>query len=68
MPSPPEDLSTPAAADPFGFRQFDTDDEGEDVRYAAVGQLSAPFTGAKADGIQFASGRVSRRHARSRPW
>ncbi|MDT0440363.1 MULTISPECIES: hypothetical protein [Streptomyces] len=33
-----------AAADPFGFRQFDTDDdEGEDVRYAVVGQLSVTY-------------------------
>lgn len=29
-----------AAADPWGYRQFDTDDEGQDVRYAVVGQLS----------------------------
>ncbi|MGV9885214.1 hypothetical protein [Streptomyces sp. NPDC003006] len=38
------DILTAAAADPWGFRQFDTDDdEGEDVRYAAVGQLSVTF-------------------------
>lgn len=38
------DILTAAAADPFGFRQFDIDDdEGEDVRYAAVGQLSVTF-------------------------
>ncbi|MEU7649233.1 hypothetical protein [Streptomyces huasconensis] len=38
------DILVAAAADPWGFRQFDTDDdEGEDVRYAAVGQLSVTF-------------------------
>ncbi|MFD5372691.1 hypothetical protein [Streptomyces sp. NPDC127103] len=38
------DILAAAADDPFGFRQFDTDDdEGEDVRYAAVGQLSVTF-------------------------
>ncbi|MCA1222243.1 hypothetical protein [Streptomyces sp. 8L] len=38
------DILAAAAADPWGFRQFDTDDdEGEDVRYAAVGQLSLTF-------------------------
>ncbi|MFF5639839.1 hypothetical protein [Streptomyces sp. NPDC012825] len=38
------DILAAAAGDPFGFRQFDTDDdEGEDVRYAAVGQLSLTF-------------------------
>ncbi|MFF4557912.1 hypothetical protein [Streptomyces sp. NPDC001422] len=38
------DILTAAAADPWSFRQFDTDDdEGEDVRYAAVGQLSVTF-------------------------
>ncbi|MFZ3491672.1 hypothetical protein ACODT5_00265 [Streptomyces sp. 5.8] len=38
------DILAAAAADPWGFRQFDTDDEeGEDVRYAAVGQLSVTF-------------------------
>ncbi|MEV6190313.1 hypothetical protein [Streptomyces albidoflavus] len=38
------DILAAAAGDPFGFRQFDTDDdEGEDVRYAAVGQLSVTF-------------------------
>ncbi|MGK5548476.1 hypothetical protein ACSNOH_27655 [Streptomyces sp. URMC 127] len=35
------DILAALAADPWGFGQFDTDDdEGEDVRYAAVGQLS----------------------------
>ncbi|WPO76699.1 hypothetical protein [Streptomyces sp. KN37] len=34
------DILAAAAADPWGFGQFETDDdEGEDVRYAAVGQL-----------------------------
>ncbi|MBZ6093591.1 hypothetical protein KVH02_35715 [Streptomyces olivaceus] len=37
------DILAAAADDPFGFRQFDTDDEGEDVRYAAVGQLSVTY-------------------------
>lgn len=38
------DILAAAAADPWGFRQFDTeDDEGEDVRYAAVGQLSLTY-------------------------
>ncbi|MFE6335888.1 hypothetical protein ACFVP3_37215 [Streptomyces sp. NPDC057806] len=38
------DILAAAAADPWGFRQFDTDDEeGEDVRYAAVGQLSVTY-------------------------
>ncbi|WP_299542470.1 hypothetical protein [uncultured Streptomyces sp.] len=38
------DILTAAAADPWGFRQFDADDEeGEDVRYAAVGQLSVTY-------------------------
>ncbi len=38
------DILAAAAADPFGFPQFDiSDDEGADVRYAAVGQLSITF-------------------------
>ncbi|MFZ3562699.1 hypothetical protein ACOKM5_42970 [Streptomyces sp. BH097] len=38
------DILAAAAADPWGFRQFDTgDQEGEDVRYAAVGQLSLTY-------------------------
>ncbi|MFE9334828.1 hypothetical protein [Streptomyces sp. NPDC006925] len=37
------DILAAAAADPWGFGQFDTDDEGEDVRYAAVGQLSVTY-------------------------
>ncbi|MEU2963263.1 hypothetical protein [Streptomyces albidoflavus] len=38
------DILAAAAADPFGFPQFDTsDDEGADVRYAAVGQLSVTY-------------------------
>ncbi|MER5887016.1 hypothetical protein ABT160_24595 [Streptomyces sp. NPDC001941] len=33
-----------AAADPFGFQPFNTDDpEGEDVRHAFVGQLSLTY-------------------------
>ncbi|MFF8619240.1 hypothetical protein [Streptomyces sp. NPDC015350] len=38
------DILAAAAADPWGFRQFDTeDDEGQDVRYAAVGQLPVTY-------------------------
>ncbi|MET9566258.1 hypothetical protein [Streptomyces tauricus] len=38
------DILAVAAADPWGFRQFDTDDdEGEDVRYAAVRQFSVTY-------------------------
>ncbi|MFD4116894.1 hypothetical protein ACFWSJ_26020 [Streptomyces niveus] len=38
------DILAAAASDPWGFRQFNTDDvEGEDVRYAAVGQLSLTY-------------------------
>ncbi|MGW0855732.1 hypothetical protein [Streptomyces sp. NPDC002690] len=38
------DILAAAAADPWGFRQFDTgDDDGEDVRYAAVGRLSLTY-------------------------
>ncbi|MGW2841880.1 hypothetical protein ACWCWD_29345 [Streptomyces sp. NPDC001493] len=38
------DILAAAADDPWGFRQFDTsDEEGEDIRYAAVGQLSVTF-------------------------
>ncbi|WP_241200629.1 MULTISPECIES: hypothetical protein [unclassified Streptomyces] len=38
------DILAAAAVDPWGFRQFDIDDEeGEDVCYAAVGQLSVTF-------------------------
>lgn len=34
------DVLDAAAADPWGFRQFNADDpEGEDVRHATVGQL-----------------------------
>ncbi|MEV7729354.1 hypothetical protein AB0P15_32230 [Streptomyces sp. NPDC087917] len=33
-----------AAADPWGFGQFNADDpEGEDVRYASVGRLSLTY-------------------------
>ncbi|MEU1798847.1 hypothetical protein [Streptomyces californicus] len=33
-----------AAADPWGFRQWNAEDiEGEDVRYASVGQLSLTY-------------------------
>ncbi|MFF3208430.1 hypothetical protein [Streptomyces sp. NPDC002962] len=37
------DILAAAAADPWEFRQFDDDYEGEDVRYAAGGQLSVTF-------------------------
>ncbi|MFC8270340.1 hypothetical protein ACFUIZ_32165 [Streptomyces cinereoruber] len=38
------DILAATADNPFGFRQFDTDDdEGEDIRYAAVGQLSLTY-------------------------
>lgn len=38
------DILTAAAADPWGFQQFDADDdEGEDIRYAAIGQLSLTY-------------------------
>ncbi|MFJ3762487.1 hypothetical protein [Streptomyces sp. NPDC090080] len=38
------DVLDAAAADPWGFRQFNADDpEGEDVRYASVGQLSLTY-------------------------
>ncbi|MFD7861449.1 hypothetical protein [Streptomyces sp. NPDC057682] len=38
------DLLAAAAADPWGFEQFDRDDdEGEDIRYAALGQLSITY-------------------------
>ncbi|MFK0258641.1 hypothetical protein [Streptomyces sp. NPDC090445] len=44
LPEPAEDtvwdVLDAAAADPWGFGQFNADDpEGEDVRYASVGQL-----------------------------
>ncbi|WP_331751118.1 hypothetical protein OG215_37840 (plasmid) [Streptomyces globisporus] len=38
------DVLDAAASDPWGFRQWDTDDpEGEDVRHASVGQLSVTY-------------------------
>ncbi|MGN9821750.1 hypothetical protein ACTMUQ_41430 [Streptomyces sp. SD11] len=38
------DILAVAAADPWGFRQFDTDDdESEDIRYATVRQLSVTY-------------------------
>ncbi|MGW5679543.1 hypothetical protein ACWEV4_31455 [Streptomyces sp. NPDC003860] len=38
------DVLDAAAADPWGFRQWNTDDpEGEDVRHASVGQLSLTY-------------------------
>ncbi|UQI49887.1 hypothetical protein M1P56_36175 (plasmid) [Streptomyces sp. HU2014] len=38
------DVLDAAAADPWGFRQFNADDrEGEDVRHASVGQLSLTY-------------------------
>ncbi|MCX4571757.1 hypothetical protein OHB41_00725 [Streptomyces sp. NBC_01571] len=38
------DVLDAAAGDPWGFRQWNADDpEGEDVRYAAVGQLSLTY-------------------------
>ncbi|WP_103529061.1 hypothetical protein [Streptomyces sp. SM12] len=38
------DVLDAAAADPWGFRQFNTDDpEGKDVRHATVGQLSLTY-------------------------
>ncbi|MET7344651.1 hypothetical protein [Streptomyces sp. NPDC005547] len=38
------DILTAAADNPWGFPQFDADDqEGEDVRYAAIGQLSLTY-------------------------
>ncbi len=38
------DVLDAAAADPWGFRQFNADDpESEDVRFASVGQLSLTY-------------------------
>ncbi|MGW9068586.1 hypothetical protein ACWGQT_03960 [Streptomyces yangpuensis] len=38
------DVLDAAAADPWGFPQWNADDaEGEDVRYASVGQLSLTY-------------------------
>ncbi|MEU9496556.1 hypothetical protein AB0D73_32855 [Streptomyces sp. NPDC048215] len=38
------DVLGAAAADPWGFRQWNAEDlEGEDVRYASVGQLSLTY-------------------------
>ncbi|MDX3539602.1 hypothetical protein PV721_35810 [Streptomyces sp. MB09-01] len=38
------DVLDAAAADPWGFGQWNADDaEGEDVRYASVGQLSLTY-------------------------
>ncbi|MFJ9765667.1 hypothetical protein ACIRUY_17825 [Streptomyces erythrochromogenes] len=38
------DLLDDAAADPWGYRQWDPDDpEGEDVRIASAGQLSVIY-------------------------
>ncbi|MEV7817382.1 hypothetical protein AB0P05_43100 [Streptomyces flaveolus] len=38
------DVLDGAAADPWGFRQWNTEDpEGEDVRHASVGQLSLTY-------------------------
>ncbi|MGW6744877.1 hypothetical protein ACWGDX_29775 [Streptomyces sp. NPDC055025] len=38
------DVLDAAAADPWGFQRWNADDvEGEDVRYASVGQLSLTY-------------------------
>ena len=38
------DVLDAAASDPWGFRQWNPDDpEGEDIRYASVGQLSLTY-------------------------
>jgi hypothetical protein len=38
------DVLDAATGDPWGFRQWNTDDpEGEDVRHASVGQLSLTY-------------------------
>ncbi|MDX3370119.1 hypothetical protein PV387_29530 [Streptomyces sp. ME02-6987-2C] len=38
------DVLDAAAGDPWGFRQWNTEDpEGEDVRHASVGQLSLTY-------------------------
>lgn len=38
------DVIDAAAGDPWGFRQWNTDDpEGEDIRHASVGQLSVTY-------------------------
>ncbi|UDM05511.1 hypothetical protein [Streptomyces longhuiensis] len=37
------DVLDAAAADPWGFRQWNADADGEDVRYASVGQLSLTY-------------------------
>lgn len=38
------DVLDAAAADPWGFRQWNTEDpDGEDVRHASVGQLSLTY-------------------------
>ncbi|WP_327713263.1 hypothetical protein OG912_38775 (plasmid) [Streptomyces sp. NBC_00464] len=38
------DVLDTAAADPWGFRQWNADDlEGQDVRHASVGQLSLTY-------------------------
>ncbi|GAA0272409.1 hypothetical protein GCM10010302_07520 [Streptomyces polychromogenes] len=38
------DVLDAAAADPWGFKQWNADDpEGEDVRYASVGRLSLTY-------------------------
>jgi hypothetical protein len=38
------DVLDAAAADPWGYHQWNTDDpEGEDVRHASVGQLSITY-------------------------
>ncbi|MFD6280165.1 hypothetical protein ACFWFI_32085 [Streptomyces sp. NPDC060209] len=38
------DVLDAAAADPWGFRQWNTEDpEGEDIRHASVGQLSLTY-------------------------
>ncbi|MFJ8010825.1 hypothetical protein [Streptomyces fagopyri] len=38
------DVLDAAAADPWGFRQWNADDpEGEDVRYASFGQVSLTY-------------------------
>ncbi|MFD8009510.1 hypothetical protein [Streptomyces sp. NPDC058955] len=38
------DVLDAAAADPWGFRQWNADDpEGDDVRYVSVGQMSLTY-------------------------
>ncbi|MCX4428442.1 hypothetical protein [Streptomyces mirabilis] len=54
------DVLDAAAADPWGFGQWNADDpEGEDVRYASVGQLSLTAGAWRAEHAR----QWSRRHA-----